>query len=49
MLFSADAAWQGKNAGKLDSFRLEVRFHAAGNLQRKLLPSDGTYEQAGWN
>ena len=48
ILYSGDVAWQGKDAGKITSFRLEQRFHSAGNLQRKLFPRCVTYETAGW-
>lgn len=48
MLYSADVAWNGKEASLIDSFRLEERFHAAGKLRRKLLPSNGTMEDSGW-
>lgn len=49
ILYSADVAWSGKDAGKLDAFRLETRFYAVANLQRKLLPTSVTYQTAGWN
>ena len=48
MLYSADVAWNGKNASEIDSFRLEERFHVAGKLRRKLLTPSGTMEDAGW-
>lgn len=48
ILYSGDVAWNAKKAGEIDSFRLEQRFHAVGNLQRKLLPTSATVEFAGW-
>ena len=48
ILYSADVAWNAKRANEIDSFRLEPRFYAVGNLQRKLLPTSATIESAGW-
>lgn len=48
ILYSADVAWNAKNADEIDSFRLEERFHTAGRLRRKLFPSDGTVDGSGW-
>ena len=48
ILYSGDVAWNAKTAGEIDSFRLEQRFHAVGNLQRKLIPTSATMELAGW-
>ena len=39
ILFSAEAAWYGKEAAKLDSYRLETRFNDIANLNRKLMPN----------
>jgi len=48
ILYSADVAWNAKRADEIDSFRLEQRFYAVGNLQRKLLPTSASFELAGW-
>ena len=48
LLYSADVAWNAKTANEIDSFRLEERFYAVGNLSRKLYPIDATEETAGW-
>ena len=37
--FSAEAAWYGRGATKIDSYRLETRFLDIATLQRKLLPN----------
>ncbi|MBR6646219.1 MAG: family 20 glycosylhydrolase [Clostridia bacterium] len=48
LLYSADVAWNAKTAKDIDSFRLEERFYAVGNLSRKLYPIAATEETAGW-
>ena len=48
LLYSADVAWNAKTANDIDSFRLEERFYAVGNLSRKLYPMVVTEQTAGW-
>ncbi len=48
LIYSADVAWNAKTADEIDSFRLEERFYAVGNLSRKLYPMPVTFGTAGW-
>lgn len=46
-MFAAEAAWFGKRADEIDSFRHETRFYYVGEKQRKLLPTCGDMYASG--